>query len=99
STCGQGPSIDIEDTAGHSLFAVSSSCMTVSCDTCSTSPCPGFACQIMGIAVTGAKLQWDGAYNVNSTCGAGKSCVAVTYAKPGKYTAKFCATPDKLVGP
>jgi hypothetical protein len=99
SACGEAPSIDIEDSSGHSLFAVTSSCESVSCDTCSTTPCPGFACMMRGIAVTGAKLQWNGAYNVNSTCGAGKSCVAVTYAKPGKYTAKFCATPGKLVAP
>src|SRR5689334_14352432 len=48
SQCGEGPSIDIEDSSGHSLFTVAAGCSTVSCDTCATSPCPGFACQMAG---------------------------------------------------
>jgi hypothetical protein len=99
SSCGEAPSIYIEDSSGHSLFAVSASCSSVSCDTCRSSPCPGYACQIRGIPVTGAKLDWDGSYNVTSTCGTGTSCVATTYANPAKYTAKMCATPGKITGP
>lgn len=99
SRCSEGPSIDIEDSSRHSLFTVSASCASVSCDTCSTSPCPGYACFPMGVAVTGATLQWDGGYNVTSTCGAETSCVAKAYAAPGKYTATFCATPGTLTKP
>lgn len=98
SQCGEGPSIDIEDSSGHSLFTVSAGCTSVSCDTCTTSPCPGFACQMIGIAVSGATLDWDGRYNVTSSCGSGTSCVTHTYASPGKYTAKMCATPGTLAG-
>ena len=99
SNCGEAPSIDIEDSSGHSLFTVSASCSSVSCDTCSTSPCPGYACQVRGIPVSGASLDWDGKYNATSTCGTGTSCVTFTYASPGRYTAKMCATPGKIEGP
>jgi len=98
SSCGEAPSIDVEDSSGQSLFSVLASCSSVSCETCSTSPCPGYACQIRGIPVTGAKLDWDGRYNVTSTCGGGTSCVTYTYANPGHYTAKLCATPGKITG-
>jgi hypothetical protein len=98
STCGEAPTIDVEDPSGQSLFSVSASCSSVSCETCSTSPCPGFACQIRGIQVSGAKLDWDGRYNVMSTCGGSTACVTYAYANPGRYTAKMCATPGKITG-
>jgi hypothetical protein len=46
--------------------------------------------------VHGTKLEWDGTYYAQSTCGSGLTCAAKAHAKPGKYTAAFCATPGEL---
>ena len=97
-TCGAGPSIDIKDSAGKSL-TLTTSCSDLSCGTCMRSPCPGIACAIRGIKVTGASLDWDGSSYVTSTCGTGTACTGPAFAPPGKYTATFCATPGKLTGP
>jgi hypothetical protein len=95
SECGAGPSIGLQDAAGHAL-TLSTSCSNVACATCSVSACPGFFCQPTGIAVTGAQLAWNGAYYASSTCGAGMACFEPTFAKPGTYTATMCATPGTL---
>src|SRR5450432_1521472 len=97
SDCGAGPSIGIKDAAGGAL-TLETSCSNVACASCSKSACPGFACQPMGIAVTGAHLDWNGGYYATSTCGAGTSCLEPVFAKPGMYTATVCATPGMLTG-
>jgi hypothetical protein len=45
------------------------------------------------IADSSGTLNWDGSYYFQSVCGTGTECFGSTFAKPGKYTATFCATP------
>lgn len=97
SACGE-PTIGIKDAAGNAL-ELFTTCTDVSCASCSQSGCPNFFCPPTGAVVTSAKMDWDGTSYVTSTCGAGTSCMELRYAKPGKYTATFCATPGKLTGP
>jgi hypothetical protein len=96
SQCGEGPAISVKEPAGK-VLGLATSCSTVSCASCTSSPCPGFACQPSALAVTGASLQWDGGYYTGSTCGEGTACSALTYALPGN-TATLCATPGTLAG-
>jgi hypothetical protein len=99
SLCTAGPSIDILDASGHSFFSVVRNCTDVDCTTCQTMACPGYYCPPpSGVAVTGAKMIWDGSYTTRSTCGAGFTCDQTVYAAPGTYTAKFCAAPGTLTG-
>lgn len=99
SLCSAGPSIDVLDSTGNSFFSVVRSCTDVDCTTCQTLACPGYYCPPpSGVAVTGARLIWDGSYTTRSTCGAGFSCDETVYAPPGKYTAKMCAAPGTLTG-
>jgi hypothetical protein len=100
SSCGDGPSIDIEE------VNLAHSCSDFSCRTCQPSfgaGCGAIQCpQPQGIAVTGAKMVWDGSYFAGSTCTLQQSqvsCSDPAFAAPGKYTAKFCATPGTLTGP
>ena len=102
SQCGEGPSVDIEGSA------LDRTCTAFSCQTCQptyvgpgcgASQCPAAA---EGIAVVGGGLSWDGTYYPSSTCTLNQtqvSCVEPAFAKPGKYTAEFCATPGTLSGP
>lgn len=66
------------------------------CSTCSRSgPCPLIpAC--MPESVTKLAVAWDGGYYESSYCGATVPCEQKTFAKPGKYRAKFCAAPGNL---
>ena len=68
---------------------------TNDCATCKLSLCPALPCFPDGV-VKGARFDWDGHYFAQSTCGAGMTCLAPQYAKPGRYTATFCATPGTL---
>ena len=94
--CDGPPSVNVVDSAGHGL-ELGSNCYT-DCRSCSISGCPPGPCSQDGI-VTGANLNWDGSYLATSTCGPGTSCLEPAVAPPGKYTATFCATPGKLMGP
>jgi len=92
------PSIAIADTSGHAL-AQTSSCTDVSCVTCESSACPGYACITQFIDITGGTLNWDGSYITGSSCGSAVSCVETVYAKPGKYVASMCASPGHASAP
>ena len=93
--CGASSSVVIKDASGNALMRYPGDCYTP-CDTCQSLPCPGYACQPQGYAVTGESFEWDGTYYAQSTCGQGTSCLAHSYAKPGKYSAVMCATPGTL---
>lgn len=93
--CGASTSILIKDAAGNGLLRYPGDCYTP-CETCEMLPCPGYACQPQGYAITGESFEWDGTYYAQQSCGAGTSCLAHSYAKPGKYTAVMCATPGTL---
>jgi hypothetical protein len=87
------PQIEIEDPTGHALdFA---GWCSFDCSTCSPSLCPAVPCLPDSIVTMGA-LDWDGGYYVTSSCGSGRACTQKTFAKPGRYRAKFCATPGNL---
>jgi len=88
-------SIAIKDAAGNPIVRWAGDCYTA-CDTCEMLPCPGRACMPEGKAVTGEALEWDGTHWQQGTCGADTSCKAKTYAAPGKYTARMCATPGDI---
>jgi len=88
------PEIEIQDASGRAL--VRTEVCRVDCGSCIES-CP--SCLNIGTAITGIKMDWDGAVYQSSTCGAGLSCLEPTFASPGRYTAMFCATRGTLAGP
>jgi hypothetical protein len=95
-----GPPINVKDSEGQAL-TLAGSCMT-DCSSCMPHSC--ISCPAIGVAVTGAKLDWDGTYYTTSTCvPAGavgtNACRTPAHAKPGTYTATFCATHGILTGP
>jgi hypothetical protein len=92
-----GPTIDIKDLSGHSLFNVGAMGCDAECSTCEVL-CLG-ACLPSGIAVTGANMAWDGGYATRSTCRGGTSCLETSYVQKGRYIAEMCATPGTLTGP
>jgi len=98
SQCGEAPPLVFRDARGNPL-KLSLSCSEVGCDTCAPSACPGYACQPMGLGVSGATLEWDGSIYAPATCGGGKSCIAPTFAAAGRYTVTYCATPGTLASP
>ena len=93
--CGASSSVVIKDASGKALMRYPGDCYTP-CDTCQALPCPGYACQPQGYAITGETFDWDGTYYAQNTCGGSTSCLAHSYAQPGKYTAVMCATPGTL---
>jgi len=94
--CIGGGSISVADASGTLDF--SNWCQT-DCATCQGTLCPPVACA-PDEAITGARLDWDGKYyaSVRDKCGAGTTCLEQRTALPGKYTAKFCATPGTMSG-
>jgi hypothetical protein len=99
-SCASGPTIQILDSSGQPLV-LSISCSDTRCDTCQGTPCPGYFCPPGTVAenIPGAKMDWDGLYYARSTCSASTSCFAASYAAPGRYTARFCASPGSISAP
>jgi hypothetical protein len=96
-TCSAVTSIVIKDSTGTALGRFSGDCYT-DCTSCEMLPCPGYACQQQGMAVTGETLEWDGSYWAASSCGSPQQqCTGHFYAAAGSYTAVMCATPGDLV--
>ena len=92
---GNSSHISIKDSSDKTLRLSPGDCYTP-CDTCKMLPCPGAACQQMGVAVNGDQMIWDGRYFEASTCGQEANCLNKKYAAPGKFTARMCATPGTL---
>ncbi len=93
--CGPSSSVTIKDAGGNTLVRYPGDCYTP-CETCEALPCPGFACQPQGYAITGESFTWDGTYYAQDTCNSAMACAAHSYASPGTYTAVMCATPGTL---
>jgi hypothetical protein len=93
--CGASSSIAIKDATGAVLARSAGDCYTP-CDTCRMLPCPGYACQSRGYAISGETLTWDGTYYAASTCGTAVSCRDRRFAAAGTYTAVMCAKPGTL---
>ena len=73
------------------------SCTVMCSDSCQPLACPvGGACALLGVAVTGVELKWDGSAYPLSTCGAGATCYRPTFVPAGTYIAHMCATPGTL---
>jgi hypothetical protein len=100
----------ILDSTGQALTLGSAGCM-LQCGSCTYPPCaelPLIACPAgnFGVAVTDSDFTWDGSYVQNGSCspngpgaGAALTCVQGTFASPGMYIARFCATPGTLNTP
>jgi hypothetical protein len=107
--CGSTQHLWLMDTTGAALSLGPAYCQT-DCSTCQQHACPEYAAILCpaasGVAVTDSTFTWDGSYVENGSCvgasapsGAAPTpvaCVSSTYAVPGSYFARFCATPGTL---
>jgi hypothetical protein len=93
----------ISDESGQVVPPAGSPCTGVACDSCLPIACPLLAvlCPAPeGVPYVGSTSTWDGAYTGSSTCGASQtSCFETRYAPPGRYLARFCATPGTVTQP
>src|SRR5579859_250170 len=65
----------------------------VTCDTCTSTPCPPIACRIpQPMKAQGETATWDGTDWQAGTCGANTACRGRQCAAPGHYIAKMCAS-------
>lgn len=85
------------DADGNPVRRAVVDCAAVDCDTCAPPGCLGIDCPSRGESVSAQRLSWDGAVNVQSTCGAKMtSCSGRAYVRPGEFVARMCATPGTL---
>ncbi len=97
NNCSAPEFIAVVDELGNAVQRAVINCAAVSCDRCVAPPCLGIACSSRGELVTEQRLTWDGAVNVQSTCGSlATSCSGRAYIRPGKFVARMCATPGTL---
>jgi hypothetical protein len=111
SFCDENPSCTttqhlwISDATGQTLQLGSVGCQ-LDCRSCTYPPCPEvpvIACPAgnFGVPVTDYDFTWDGGYVASGGCtgttgATALACVYGNYASPGKYVARFCATPGTL---
>ena len=112
SFCDENPSCTttqhlwILNASGQALTLGAVGC-TPDCSTCTALPCPELpivACPAgnFGVAVTSYDYTWDGSYIQSGSCTSGDlslNCADAMFATPGRYDARFCATPGTLSVP
>ena len=97
TNCSAADLVAVLDGDGNPVRRGVVDCAAVACDTCAAPGCLGIDCPSRGEPVTEQRLSWDGAVNVQSTCGAMMtSCSGRAYVRPGKFVARMCATPGTL---
>jgi len=103
SCTGGGQHLSIQTTDGTALSWPGGIVCGMDCATCRELACPELAilCPAPeGVVYTGGSATWDGSFIAQSTCSAAHSvCSESRYVTPGRYVAKFCATPGTVSQP
>jgi hypothetical protein len=96
-SCKEPEFVSILDGTGAAIRRAEANCSAVACETCAAPGCIGIECPTVGKAITEQKLTWDGAVNVQATCGASAtSCVRQAFVPEGNYRVRLCLTPGTV---